>query len=200
MKKQVVVAYADVSVDTDVQIGGYSYQILSLNMKRSDFRSSAIDPGELVELEATIAVDWILNSLACRDRVRETASIKLTWADPIWGPKRWQITGSAEFIDALKGVVDILSEEEVKEPPKEGKKAPAPKKPAKKPCGTALEALADVFRQHDIVLIAHHDVGNNATSLEIQAGGTTLIQVDIVGNNALITKHDLGIGVGLSRD
>lgn len=65
---------------------------------------------------------------------------------------------------------------------------------------TALEALAEVFRQHAVMFIAHYDEHKNTTSLEIKAGGTPVIKVDMVGSNAMVTKHDLAIGVGLSRD
>ena len=65
---------------------------------------------------------------------------------------------------------------------------------------TALEALAEVVRQYDITILAHHDEQNNATSIEIKAVDNQIIKVDIVGDNCLVTKHDLGIGIGLSRE
>lgn len=125
MKKKVVFLYSSVEWfdDDHIKIGKYQYQILSLSLKRSDFRSAVVDPGDLMELQATIAVSWRLNSLACRDSVLEEATIRLFWEDPIWGPKRWLLEGSEEFISALRqeGVAPISDPEEIKEQPTENK-------------------------------------------------------------------------------
>lgn len=132
--KKATFAYQVVDYDDyNITIGKQQFQIISLSLKRSDFRSAVVDTGDLVELEATIAVDWTLNSLACREGVRETAKISLGWDDPIWGPKRWIVEGPADFVNALiqEGVKPI-SEEEVRGQPTEGRKAPAAKKPPKR--------------------------------------------------------------------
>ena len=135
MKKRVVVDFSSVQFDTtSVQLGKYQYQILALELKRSDFLSAIRNPGDLVECDAVVAVSWRLNSLALHESVQEEAHIQLIWADHLWGPRRWQITGSAEFINELleEGVEPIASPEEVREQPASGRRAPAAKKPPKR--------------------------------------------------------------------
>ena len=64
---------------------------------------------------------------------------------------------------------------------------------------TALEALAECFRRYDLLVVARYDEQNNSTSLEIQAGGSQLMKVELVGSAALMTKHDIAIAEGLFR-